>query len=85
MDKNYEKKIFLCFSCSWDLFSTEVFAGMYFKTWCGVEGMTVGPECFKNGYDFGEYLQELNEAYCDGQRGKIDWVSDRAVELDFSL
>ncbi|KKY62656.1 hypothetical protein TFUB4_01774 [Tannerella forsythia] len=66
-------------------FSTEVFAGIYFKTWCGVEGMTVGPECFKNGYDFGEYLQELNEAYCDGQRGKIDWVSDRAVELDFSL
>ncbi len=79
-----KRKIFCILAVVGIFFSTEVFAGLYFKTWCGVEGMTVGPECFKNGYDFNEYLQELNEGYCGG-RGKINWKCDRAVELDFSL
>ena len=77
-----KRKFFCVLAVVGIFFSTEVFAGVYFKTWCGVEGMTVGPECFENWRDFNEYLQELNEGYC-GAKGAIWWESDCPVEIDY--
>ena len=50
--KIMKRKFFCVLAVVGIFFFTEVFAGMYFKIWCGVEGMTVGSECFENWYLF---------------------------------
>lgn len=44
-----------------------------YKTSCGIEGTTVGPEFFDSYEEFVEYLHELNVIACD-EDGDVEYT-----------